>query len=136
MDTSGAYIKMCEKAFKDIGISPDNGCPSQFITKDRMQWPDGALLLSGSEYEVRKRDPNIIGQLYRQDQLQEMVKTKDRLLDCSKFFTFACCYGVDHIEDIQDEKISMEQLWLAFVMKELHYKVWDGEDWIEHQQAT
>ena len=25
--------------------------------------------------------------------------------------------------------VSMEQLWLAFVMKELHGKVWDGENW-------
>ena len=26
---------------------------------------------------------------------------------------------------------SMEQLWLAFVMKELYSKVWNGEDWVE-----
>ena len=28
---------------------------------------------------------------------------------------------------------SMEQLWLAFVMKEKHGKVWDGEGWIKEE---
>lgn len=27
---------------------------------------------------------------------------------------------------------SMEQLWLAFVMKEKYGKIWDGEDWVKH----
>ncbi len=28
---------------------------------------------------------------------------------------------------------SMEQLWLAFVMKEKYNKVWDGEEWINEK---
>lgn len=32
--------------------------------------------------------------------------------------------------DDQHWLISMEQLWLAFVMKELYNKQWDGEKWI------
>ena len=29
-------------------------------------------------------------------------------------------------------KWSMEQLWLAFVMKEKYQKTWDGKDWVEN----
>lgn len=27
--------------------------------------------------------------------------------------------------------VSMEQLWLAFIMKNEYHKIWSGEDWIK-----
>jgi len=63
----------------------------------------------------------------RQDQLQEMLKDK---YAWSKKFPHDLIW--DFSSFIQDnEKInSMEQLWLAFVMKEKFNKIWNGEDWI------
>ena len=34
-------------------------------------------------------------------------------------------------QKIMDKNYSMEQLWLAFVMKDKYKKVWNGEDWIK-----
>ena len=61
--------------------------------------------------------------LPRQDQLQEMSEYfPSTLLLNSMFWNFAKdCYLPD--------EASMEQLWLAFVMKELHNKQWTGSEW-------
>jgi hypothetical protein len=67
MDITEEYINMCEKAFKDIRFLPDNGCPSQFATKDRMQWYGHALLLSSAESDHTKTNDSITGEIYGQD---------------------------------------------------------------------
>jgi len=86
--------------------------------------------------------------LPRQDQLQEMVKDP---IDWSQdFFEFwyaffgdedrddcgACLVTPGWASGIKEgirhgvmQFDSWEQLWLAFVMHELHSKVWDGEGW-------
>jgi hypothetical protein len=128
MDTSETYIKMCEKAFKDIGFLPDNGCPSQFITKDRLQWFDNALLLSNADYESQRTDGHIIGEVYRQDQLQAMVGESYRdLLNIGDWAN-----NTDYLSSIRRWKyfISMEQLWLTYVLKQKYNKIWTGEDWV------
>lgn len=67
--------------------------------------------------------------LPRQDQLQEMFSLSHfdshfRLLrEC---YEFACGSYTQNISD------SLEQLWLAFFMKEEYNKVWNGNDWEEH----
>ena len=62
-------------------------------------------------------------QLERQDQLQEMVGLELPLLE-SRF------HGWLKNEAIHRKYLdSMEQLWLAFVMKEKYGKVWDGKSW-------
>ena len=63
-----------------------------------------------------------------QDQLQEMVRDRYKSLDSFSYFfwlwvTTKCPEKVLGLN-------SMEQLWLAFVMKEEYGKVWDGEGWI------
>lgn len=64
-----------------------------------------------------------------QGQLQKMVFDKKKHLDGS-----GLAYSFDKfLETLDDNNIaglSMEQLWLAFVMKELYNKIWNGEDWI------
>lgn len=65
--------------------------------------------------------------LPRQDQLQEMVlpmlegNCHWMLEECYKFITLPY--------SLQFE--SMEQIWLAFIMKEKNGKIWNGEDWEE-----
>ena len=63
-----------------------------------------------------------------QSDLQGMVKGSDiyKLRRCDDFW---------HI-DVHDQRkyeMPMEQLWLAFVMHELHQKKWDGEKWVKEE---
>ena len=76
-----------------------------------------AYLLDGNDF----RSPDGIW-LPRQDQLQEMVDISDwrfKLVNCASF-----------LADNFGSFATMEQLWLAFVMKEKYHKIWNGEDWI------
>lgn len=68
--------------------------------------------------------------LPRQDESQDMiVKVVDyetaAILE-SKFHKFLVWLD-------EWDFISMEQLWLAFVMKEKYNKVWDGKEWIKEK---
>jgi hypothetical protein len=65
--------------------------------------------------------------LPRQDQLQEMVLPMFEmnchwmLEECYKFITLPYSPQLE----------SMEQIWLAFIMKEKNAKIWNGEHWEE-----
>lgn len=64
-----------------------------------------------------------------QKQLQEMISYEHSWADVfvNKFAEFVTKeYSGKTFGDY-----SMEQLWLAFVMKEIYSKVWNGEDWIK-----
>ena len=78
-----------------------------------------AYLLDGSDF----RTPNGIW-LPRQDQLQEMVSYIGDTWVIEQYF-----HNYLHSIYTHERKDSMEQLWLAFVMKEKHNKVWDGDKW-------
>jgi len=79
--------------------------------------------------------------LPRQDELQEMVsKTKNYsawMLDLERDFhkfareetTTRKIYGIKVTALPINEAESMEQLWLAFVMKEKYNKTWNGKEW-------
>lgn len=69
--------------------------------------------------------------LLRQDQLQEMVPSED-----GAFVQLCCLYKF--CMDNPDYLInpSMEQLWLAFVMRENYGRTWNGEDWVMHELRT
>ena len=66
--------------------------------------------------------------LPRQDQLQEMLVFKsvtqadDIYIKIERFYQF--------VNEVLGDFESMEQLWLAFVMKEKYGKKWGGEDWV------
>ena len=57
--------------------------------------------------------------LPRQDQLQEMVIGGDDTITLTEYFLNA-------VSLYCDRKLSMEQLWLKYVMKEKYGKVWDN----------
>ena len=74
--------------------------------------------------------------LPRQDQLQEMVIPEDEkdclnkyivLLDDFQDWVLNDCTGLEwaHLH-----AVTMEQLWLAFVMKEKFNKTWNGDKWV------
>ena len=124
MDTTETYIKMCSKAAVDLGFD----AKAKPLAGDyRVRRSGGAYVSnSGGAYvsngEVWYTDET---PLYRQDQLQKMIDyewTGDLI---RRFFI----WGQE--EGFQTKSIaSMEQLWLAFVMKEKYNKTWDGEAWI------
>ena len=126
MDTTPEYIKQCKGAFSSIGFI-DAGELTNLFFDDDSYWhgfsPDG-------------RNDKPLGQLYRQDQLQEIWR-REYLKRPSKYGWFGefCNFIGDVYSDYDlmnaDEVFeSMEQLWLAFVMKELYGKVWNGEEWV------
>ena len=117
MDTSDKYVKMCGKAIEI-----------------QMAW-----VLANGDFEVRLKHgrgqvevhhhremtayykPEDHLWLPRQDQLQEMLSWKFP----NKFRYIVFVFFRDN-----KQFTSMEQFWLAFVMKEKYGKTWNGEDWV------
>ena len=66
--------------------------------------------------------------LFRQDQLQEIMK-----MECDDLIYEL--YEEWYIpENISNKFNSMEQLWLAFVMKNKFNKIWNGEEWLYEEK--
>ncbi len=122
MDTSEAYIEMCEKTEEIQKLwNPEGGDFYAPPARDRVCFYFGLM------------DSDFIW-LPRQDQLQEMIHRAclpHVLLD--EFLSWEKQYQDNIVE--QKGKVwiasSMEQLWLAFVMKEKYNKIWDGTDWVK-----
>jgi hypothetical protein len=127
MDTSPSYMKMCEKAseikvywkpdFGDFYISLAGGISSesQPIT---------------SELELGLPYMNQIKAVWlpRQDQLQEIISDQyTEPWDLAVEFANALM-GDD--SDYFNRFLSMEQLWLAYVMNQKFNKRWNGRDWV------
>ena len=136
MDTSETYIKLCEKAEEIQKLHKDwvvgdiyfiHYCPTGWIAYASIgcsgedcgslqdMSKDGLIRLDGETW------------LPRQDQLQEMVLNPPNTL-CSDIPTMVRLFGV--FLAVHPQFNSMEQLWLAFVMKEKYNKTWDGESWV------
>jgi len=132
MDKSETYIKMCEKAYPIIGnrepcardywmICDGDNTDVMIITDyptDSGCYGPG-VGIPGDMYGWEPLFP-----IWRQDQLQEMVIEDTGSIALIFVFNY-WFYNADI-----DEDSSMEQLWLAFVMKEKYGKVWNGEEWI------
>lgn len=117
MDTSEAYIKMWLAS--GLEIEPDvmfqpYVCPACHNVTD-----DSTCRCVGSQLPSQVLKVTITKPLPRQDQLQGMLighghQNSGILFILSRF---ADEYGYNDVP--------MEQLWLAFVMHELHNEVWD-----------
>ena len=127
MDTSETYIKMCEKAEEiQRGHKPElYDLRAVWIPKQQRTPPDGTAMLG--EYKVYEIDEFGIW-LPRQDQLQEMVMPHRELGDLYPHIklAFELAKFANNQIFITD---SMEQLWLAFVMKEKYNKAWTNNEW-------
>jgi len=131
MDTSETYIKMsdCPEIQGDCSLF-DNHSFSFCSRCHKDKW-EGECGQCG----------NTDVWLPRQDQLQEMLYTPqpqgygyDKLISL-KMFEWATEYNEHYqcrgYKEYPNSLKSMEQLWLAFVMKEKYGKVWDGSKWQE-----
>lgn len=120
MDITPEYIKMCEKAKEIQGLFHACHTYGSFL------W-DGVVIYIGS-YRIA---PDVC--LFRQDQLQEIWR-EEYLKRPSKHGWFGefCNFMSEPYSDgaNADESFdTMEQIWLAFVMKEKG-KVWNGGEWV------
>ena len=123
MDTSEQYVRMCEKAVE------------LRMTKERLD-PDDLVAAGGVSYlrEIKYihqvRGYPVCVWLPRQDQLQEMMgEGWGCLALLCHFFEFTKHMIVDGESVLALQFTSMEQFWLAFVMKEKYNKHWDGDNW-------
>lgn len=124
MDTSETYIKMRLAARKHLL----DGTLPEFIGWNECNWVTANVFVDtkGDFYFATESDQC---QLERQDQLQEMVSEHFKAgLDLCNLYTW---YIRNRPHDAGQEWNSMEQLWLAFVMKEKYNKVWNGEEWVK-----
>ena len=113
MDDSKQYIEMCEKAEEIQALCEFND--GEFFAVDGQ--------FAGHKFEWVKQDKEIWIWLPRQDQLQEMVEG-------THIEKFGRVYrAVENMELYPSG--SMEQLWLAFVMREKWQKIWVNNDWIK-----
>jgi len=145
MDTTETNIKMCEKAEE---IQEQYDCTEKHNIRlclaCKTEWGNcyehTEYLSCNSELGGRPFPVVAVKNvehkpiwLPRQDQLQEMV---GEYPDCFHKFN----NWLESWQGFEDDKAkteyvgqfnSMEQLWLAFVMKERYNKVWNGEDWVK-----
>ncbi len=120
MDTSETYIKMCEKSPLQPDLQPWHMMESH---KD-LFYDFGDVWYAYSVGEGK--DMVLIKvKLFTQDQLQEMVKGQHE----STWLLIARLWEWWSVREVPARNVSMEQLWLAFVMKEKYNKTWDGEKW-------
>ena len=138
MDTSKEYVSMCEMADLDwdgeIGVccSIDGETIVTIIDAEWHQdmtcgsW-DGKLSVTGHK-EIVFADGVI--PIYRQDQLQEMMKDKHYSPGRTTHH-FLTSFIVWYQYKTSFHPDSMEQLWLSFLMKELYKKTWNGKDWMK-----
>lgn len=142
MDTSAQYVKMRLAAISDLGKGnvPDRGpyCEMRQSTVS-IKGEDHVIIMdsTGDYYCMNCKytlGQGIYSQLERQDQLQEM-------LEFFRFFTgtpvlqIGAMYHRTTSEGDPDGYYffnfrTMEQILLAFLMKEKYQKSWNGEDWI------
>ena len=128
MDKTETYIKMaeCEEIQSRCTFDWNFWAimrNSAFVTLTCVKG-DRATFMNPSFYPVF---------LPTQSQLLEMAG--DDLWDIIERFNWLFIDGLDvgnqDLNDYAHKFTSMEQLWLAFRMKELCNKIWDGEKWIK-----
>ena len=132
MDTTLKYIKMCEEAKEIQDLAPK--IRTRIHTKMNICiCSDDKFGLGGVYYcmDTVSDDGITVESTYavwlpRQDQLQEILNktTYFILMDFTNFVDSKWGY-----ESCVVNKYSMEQLWLAFVMKEKFNKHWDNNIW-------
>ena len=125
MDKTPQYLKMCEGAFKDIGIIDDG---LSWVNPEKIQNLWARLGKDGKYYKLTQATiPEAEGwfQVYYQDQLQEQVMCGAENCLC---FLENFCEWFKVLRTLR-KFISAEQLWLGYVMEKQYSKVWDGYRW-------
>lgn len=146
MDTSKEYIKMCEKSLGNLEWNPKFGdivyCKStnetgivRSVYKDysNKEW---VCFSHESEdegvFEFNAPKDSFIP-LWRQDQLQDKVRSKLTYTDAiGAVWKLYNAVGPNRTS-FYGKLRSLEQIWIAFVMKEEFSKVWNEKEWVEEE---
>jgi len=139
VDISSEYVKMCEKAYKHMPPKKPEVWDYWWTYDDRED-KYGVFVISAYETDggfygpgIGSYGSNLDGwdlkfPIFRQDQLQEMVIDSFREHWGEAIYPGLMEEAVGFARQYPYE--SMEQLWLAFVMKEKYNKVWDKKEWV------
>jgi len=123
MDTSKKYILMCEKAIEIQELyshEPDTLWASyEEDTPDLVSIRPGDRISWAEEMGPKKH----FVWLPRQDELQDIVRGKNQ---CSTMLIEFIAWWKEANTNML---ITMEQIWLAFVMYKKYNKIWNGKDW-------
>jgi len=137
MNDLEVYIKMCMKATKIQKSWKPRVGDLVWRGKEYLPIPDACGYLTDVDiFDTQGYKKNGAIWLPNQSQLQEIIGIKD-LWDLHTEFEVTVFGGYNEEEGhfnglIDDYKFtSMEQLWLAFVMKEKYNKAWSGEEWVK-----
>ena len=124
------YIKMCDCEEIQKGWKPDIGDYYLKKATDVGEKDEVVIIadLRTNHFGRLIRLPNIW--LRRQDQLQEMCNPREYPVWLAMDFNEFIVKKAFKVGDTRTPR-TMEQLWLAFVMKEKHSKTWDGSKWIK-----
>ena len=90
---------------------------------------DNAIKQQPDEFKNFDRTKNV------QDQLQDMITINglpEYYQKLKNIWVYALSQSSNWMNNNFSTINSMEQLWLAFVMKEKYVKIWDGIDWINN----
>lgn len=131
MDKSEQYAEMRLAAIPDLGMGIPPQKPTHFYTETIWVDAKGDFYYSTADKVV---------QLERQDQLQEMIG-KDPLTKAIDPYSNMKNAMWSVLDDLHTYgftpnifnkfiPVTMEQLWLAFVMRGKYGKAWDGEKWL------
>lgn len=139
MDISKEYILMCEKS-KEIQENDGKKYNNIYYDINNEKIINSYDYINCSDKFLRLS----LVWLPHQDQLQDIIKDKYIMLQdmILVFYDFSNSkYTYRKITGYTNQTIgadrayyfnSMEQLWLAFVMKEKYNKFWNGTDWIKN----
>jgi len=134
MDTSKKYIKMCKEATEIQKLWKAEEGDFYFCEcKDIPNYPEGYgnVVLTVGDADLQSEElytSDTDTWLPRQDQLQDMVTIDGTILLTQLKETYIMECWIYKKDEYYFEYNSMEQLWLAFVMKEKYGKVWDDEN--------
>jgi len=140
MDETKKYIEMSLAAISYFGLKPPE--PADFIALETRVGSGEFRVMSGLQF-WRQLSPNLDPltmnrqwvKLLRQDQLQEII-IREQGWELHprdiKTLLHNICLSIENglLPFDKHGLYSMEQLWLAFVMKEKYKKIWNGEKWI------
>ena len=132
MDCSEIYIKMCD--CEEIQKQREYLMGDYFATIGTEDGNPMWTVFDGFD-DIRAIEDDIW--LPRQDQLQEMFKYNNHLNLLNAFHWWV--FDVMKMSfPFSSKEVSMEQLWLAFVMSERYSKQWNGKKWvkIKHGKPT
>ncbi len=159
MDTSKEYIKMCEKAeeiqkewkpaYGDLYVWSESSIRRKRPNKNNhfsivRGWIFGKknILSAITGLSNEQRHYKEVIWLPRQDQLQKIAfdylkrnfpswDSNDKIIGYNFDVSNLLCafHNFTDLRELFKQSTSMEQLWLAFVMKEKYNKIWTGKEW-------